>query len=209
RVEVAPDAFREYAGLPGAVLAVDDDSDRVGLLPCHRHLPLARFRASWQKKAAPPIGEPGPIFSAGGHLRSGPHEVLGADQGEGEYAAGKRDDRRDQQDAVQPAGEGTPGDADHLLTGAWREMRDGLSDGARLDRCRDLSAMTRESWHRMNLRGDEVDDAIREKRSLQGDSGRDADLPERRVDPGRHPRTVRTDHADRRRGEWRVEHPDA
>ena len=54
------------------------------------------------------------------------------------------------------------------------------------------------------VRGHEV----LEDRAQGRDAGRDADLPEGRVDPGRHPRPLRLDDADGGRGERRVDEPD-
>src|SRR5947208_14958526 len=51
-------------------------------------------------------------------------------------------------------------------------------------------------------------DPALEDRAERGDARSDPDLPERVVDPRCHARLPRLDHADRRRGEWRVDEPD-
>src|SRR3954463_14836793 len=142
-----------------------------------------------------------------------PDKVLLADQHEAQDAADEGDDGRDQEDVVERGGEAAAGDllqCRELLRRAT--VAAGLlEEGLGLPVLQRIGDLCRGDADRVRVYGrrDRMAEPGGEQRAEQCDAGRDADLPERRVDARRHACPLRLYDADSSGSEWRVDEPDA
>ena len=113
----------------------------------------------------------------------------GGCSGEREHGAREGDDRRDEQDVVEPV--------DEERRGRPRAPRAPGTRRAALGQ--DLGGTRASAPARV------AGQDVLEERAERGDAGRDADLAEGRVDARAHARALRRDDADRRRGQRRVD----
>src|SRR5215218_3171212 len=166
--------------------------------------PLSRWSAAHYYR--------GPELRSGGRLGGRGtmrhEEVAPAHQDQGEDAPGERDHRGDDQDLVETVDEGPAGRDEERVADARPGTGEGWGAPGR-DRLRHAVARPGRQRQRGKRLGQLVRHAGLEDGPERRDSGGRAHLPERAVDPRRHPAPARLDHPDRRAGERRVDEADA